>query len=168
MEQAFPPPNHDHDHCVEDALERAEAVCEARHVRLTAIRRDVLELVWSSHAPAGAYDLMDRLETRRRADGTDGGGRIAPPTVYRALEFLKDKGLVHRIESLNAYVGCAHPGDAHACRFLICKQCGSAAEMEDDALEQAMADAAGRHGFSVAHVTLEIAGTCPECQAAGA
>src|SRR5581483_8522848 len=101
----FAPPGHDHALCIDDALAAAERQCAARGARLTEQRRRVLELIWKSHAPVGAYTLLDRLR--------EGGVRAQPPTVYRALEFLVENGLIHRIESLNAYVGCADPDQRH-------------------------------------------------------
>src|ERR1700748_1079930 len=134
----FPAPGHDHGRCAAHALAAAETLCRERGARLTAVRRKVLALVWQSHAPVGAYDLLARLNK--------GGGRVAPIAVYRALDFLMAQGLVHRIASLNAYIGCAHvdPKRAglkqkshdHAAQFLICKDCGSAAELESSALRK--------------------------------
>ncbi len=86
---------------VDEALNEAEAVCEARGARLTKIRRKVLSLMLEHREPAKAYDLLQRL---------DGEGAAKPPTVYRALEFLLEMGLAHKIESLNAYVACGHWG----------------------------------------------------------
>ena len=149
---------HDHDSCVADAIAMAEALCKTRGERLTPTRRRVLELVWDSHKPAGAYDVLDKLH--------DEGRRSAPPTVYRALEFLTEQGFVHRIESLNAFVGCAHPGATHRAHFLICQDCGAAAELEDAPLKSALTDAANRAGFIVQKETVEVRGRCPDCQAA--
>jgi Fur family zinc uptake transcriptional regulator len=98
-QQAFH--THQHEHCVHDALAAAEVLCAKRGVRLTAIRKRVLELVWASHQPLGAYAILDKL--------TNEGHKPAPPTVYRALEFLLEHGLIHRIASLNAFLGCIHP-----------------------------------------------------------
>ena len=159
---AFPAPGHDHDHCVEDALTRAEALCRSHGSRLTEIRREVLELVWKNHAPVGAYELMEMLEERRRGAGAR-RARVAPPTVYRALDFLPENRLIHRIESLNAFIGCSNPEADHSGRFLICERCGVAAEIEDDALEQALVRSAERHGFSARRITVEVAGTCHDC-----
>ena len=94
---------HDHRVCVKDALEQATAICAKRGARLTPIRRRVLELIWASHKPSGAYDILEALSQESR------GKRIAPPTVYRALDFLLEQGLIHRLESLNAFIGCPHP-----------------------------------------------------------
>lgn len=153
---SFPSPHHDHGHCVVQALERADEECRRRGARLTEIRRRVLELVWRSHAPIGAYALLEAL------------GKAAPPTVYRALDFLLAHGLIHRIETLNAFVGCAHPGHAAAGQFLLCRQCGTAAEMNDEAIERVVRAAAAAQGFEVATLTVEVKGLCPACRAASA
>ena len=108
---------HDHRHCLKDALDRAAALCRDRGVRLTPIRRRVLELVWSGHRPLGAYDILDALQAERRG--------AAPPTVYRALDFLREQGLVHRIESRNSFVGCPDPDTPHGGQFLICRTCAA-------------------------------------------
>src|SRR5687767_3862769 len=105
----FAPPGHDHALCVDDALAAAERQCAAKGARLTEQRRRVLELIWKSHAPVGAHTLLDRLREQ--------GVRAQPPTVYRALEFLVENGLIHRIESLNAYIGCAEPAERHVGQF---------------------------------------------------
>jgi Fur family zinc uptake transcriptional regulator len=142
-------------------LARAASVCAARGARLTELRRDVLGLILEAEAPTGAYDLLDRLRARR------GGG--APPTVYRALEFLQEQGLVHRLERLSAFVGCVDMhGDAAphqgAAQFLICRTCGRATEIDDHALADALAAAARRVGFTVAGVTIEAEGVCAACR----
>ena len=152
---SFPQPHHDHGHCVAEALAAAEEECRRRGARLTDIRRRVLELVWRSHAPIGAYGLLEAL------------GKAAPPTVYRALDFLLAHGLIHRIEKLNAYVGCAHPGHVQAGQFLLCRQCGGAAEMNDEAIAQAVRAAAQGLGFEIAEVTVEAEGLCPSCRETG-
>ncbi len=108
----FTSADHDHGHCVATALDAAASLCQRRRARLTPLRRRVLELVWRSHEPQGAYDILDTLGER--------GRRAAPPTVYRALDFLLGQGLIHRIESLNAFVGCRDPDTPHAGQFLIC------------------------------------------------
>jgi len=154
---AFPRRGHDHDTCVEDAVARAAALCTRKDLRLTALRRRVLELVWRSHEPVGAYAILDALRRRRR------GRVVAPPTVYRALDFLLRHGLIHRIESQNAYVGCARPGTAHAGQFLICEKCGAAAELSDNRIRRAVARGAEALGFSVERQTVEAVGLCPRC-----
>ncbi|CAO3413255.1 Fur family transcriptional regulator [Azospirillum endophyticum] len=148
---------HDHTHCIADALTRADALCAERGARLTALRRRVLELVWSSHRPRGAYAILEDLSQQD-------GKAAAPLTVYRALEFLVEQGLVHRIESLNAYVGCADPGDVHSGQFLVCDACGDAAEIDDPGVGAAITAAAAGRGFRVQRPTVEVRGLCKSCQ----
>lgn len=160
--------DHDHGNCVSSALDSAASVCQQRGVRLTPLRRQVLELVWQSHQPIGAYAVLDAMQVNRRDNATAGRtSAVAPPTVYRALEFLLGQRLIHRIESLNAYIGCVHPGARHAAQFLICNRCGSAAELESEILLTAIDSAAAQAGFAIERVAVEVAGQCPECQGAG-
>ena len=100
----FPAAGHDHASCAAAALEQAEKICERDGLRLTPIRRQVLEIIWSSHEPSRAYDILAELSRRS-------GRQITPPTVYRTLDFLQKARLIHRIESQNAFVGCANPAD---------------------------------------------------------
>lgn len=147
---------HDHGSCVKDALARADAICTERGVRLTAQRARVLELVWSSHKPRGAYAILEDLS----ADGK----RVAPLTVYRALDFLLEQGLIHRIESQNAFVGCPDPGTAHTGQFLVCACCGNATELTDPRIAATIADSAAAQGFTVQRQTVEVTGICPDCR----
>jgi Fur family zinc uptake transcriptional regulator len=163
----FAPAGHDHRVCVDDALAAADAVCTARGVRLTPLRRRVLELVWESHKPVGAYALLEALQDDRRADDAAAGrGPVAPPTVYRALDFLLENGLIHRIEMLNAYIGCCQPESRHSGQFLLCGGCGMAAELASEPLLAAIDAEAERRGFAVRRVTVEVDGMCPQCRAA--
>lgn len=147
---------HDHDDCVEQALAVAEAICAQRGLRFTPIRRRVLELVWGSHKPIGAYDLLARLGDDARA--------AAPPTVYRALDFLVEAGLVHRLDSLNAFIGCPDPADRHAGQFLICRECRSVTELGDTDIEALVEAKASSEGFTAIRQMLEIEGLCERCQ----
>jgi Fur family transcriptional regulator, zinc uptake regulator len=156
MELPPPPGDHDHDRCVDTALQAATDLCAARGVRLTRLRRRVLELVWQGHRAVKAYDLLRELEP--------GEGAAKPPTVYRALDFLIGQGLVHRLESLNAYVGCPAPGRRHEGQFLICSQCGEVREMAVPAIDRAIADRAADAGFEVVQRTVEVHGTCRTCR----
>ncbi len=122
---------------------------------MTEVRMRVLEVLWSSHRPLGAYAVLDALSAA--------GRRSQPPTVYRALEFLVAHGLVHRIESLNAYVGCAEPGHPGAGQFLICARCGSSAELSDPAIARTIRHGARACGFAPARLTVEVEGLCPHC-----
>ena len=152
----FRPNDHNHEACIAAALEIASAVCRKRELRLTPLRRRVLELVWQQHMPVGAYDLLDAL----RGDGR----RADPPTVYRALDFLVENGFVHRIESLNAYVGCSEPEHAHNGQFLICGNCSRVAEMEDPAISKLIREKADALGFRISQQTVEVTGLCGECR----
>ena len=152
----FQAASHDHDSCVEDALDRAAQLCAESGARLTELRRQVLQLVWRGHEPVGAYALLEAL--KRSHPGA------APPTVYRALDFLIEHGLIHRIESLNAYVGCSRPERRHVSQFLICSQCGAAAELDDPAIAGSVLRRAGELGFAVEQQTIELRGLCPRCR----
>jgi Fur family zinc uptake transcriptional regulator len=142
----------------ETLLERAGTICEGRGARLTDLRRQVLGLILDAQGPTGAYDLLDRLRATRLG--------AAPPTVYRALDFLLEQGLIHKLERLSAFVGCiAHEEGEHAAQFLICRSCGRVAEIEDHELAHALADAAKRLGFTVGKATIEAEGQCAACAA---
>jgi len=153
----FPRPEHDHASCVQTALLRAEQLCRKRGARLTVLRRRVLELVWDSHAPVGAYALLDRMAS--------GKSRPAPITVYRALDFLQAHGLIHRVESLNAFVGCEHPGSGHGSQFMICRGCRAVAEIHDARLARAIERTATEGGFALVERRLELEGWCRHCAA---
>jgi Fur family zinc uptake transcriptional regulator len=142
---------------VADRLTRAETACAQRGARLTDIRRTVLELILQAGEPIGAYALLDRLKDR--------SGQGKPPTVYRALDFLLAQGLIHRVEKLNAFVGCHEEADhPHPVQFCICAKCGAVAEFEDAAIGEAVAAMAQRSGFTVRRATVEVEGVCAACQ----
>jgi Fur family zinc uptake transcriptional regulator len=152
----FQPAGHRHARCLREALSKAESNCADRGVRLTPLRRRVLELVWKSHEPVKAYDILQTLSAEKKG--------AAPPTVYRALDFLKGEGFVHRIQSLNAYVGCGEPGHNNT-QFLICYQCGVVAELDDSEIGDLINRKASRLGFKTRHQTIEIQGLCTACNA---
>ncbi|WP_425450051.1 Fur family transcriptional regulator [Virgifigura deserti] len=154
---AFPHRHHNHQRCVDQALGKALSLCEERGARLTSLRRRVLELVWRSHEPVGAYDILEQLQRD--------GHRAAPPTVYRALEFLRDQGLVHRIESLNAFVGCPYPDESHVSQFLICTACSEVAEIDGTKIRAAASRNAAAAGFAIDRLTIELRGLCARCNA---
>jgi Fur family transcriptional regulator, zinc uptake regulator len=157
MPAIFPAPGHDHARCSADAITHAEAVCAERKQRLTGPRRQVLEVLASSHKPIGAYEIID-LMARHTA-------RPAPVTVYRALEFLMKQGLVHRIESRNAYLACAHNHDSGAeVAFLMCDTCGAAGEAPTAAVAQLLAAVAKKASFRPSMSVIEITGTCSHCR----
>jgi Fur family zinc uptake transcriptional regulator len=148
---------HDHSRCVSHALAEAESICARQGLRLTALRKRVLELVWASHKPLGAYDILAVLSE-------EDGRRAAPPTVYRALDFLLENGLVHRIASLNAFIGCSQPEHAHQGQFLICRSCHAAIELEQASISEAIVGAAVKVGFAVETQTVEVIGLCGGCK----
>ncbi len=155
-ELIFPAPDHDHDNCTSAAIAHAEELCAARAQRLTRMRRHVLEALLASHKPLGAYEIMERL-----ADGS----RPAPITVYRALEFLRDNGLVHRIESRNAFVACVHNhAGSDPVIFLICERCGAVGEAAGGAAAEALKASCRAAGFAPKSPVIEIAGVCLHCQ----
>jgi Fur family zinc uptake transcriptional regulator len=156
----FHAPGHDHERCTADALTHAERLCAQRAQRLTPIRRKVLELLLESHKPLGAYEIMDRAA----AVGT----RPAPITIYRALDFLRDNGLVHRIESRNAFVACVNnhaTGDLVV--FLICEHCGAVGEASSAAVADQLKSAARAAGFTPKAPVIEIGGVCAHCREHG-
>jgi Fur family zinc uptake transcriptional regulator len=144
---------------VADLLAAADHACRSRGRTLTAARRRVLELVCASHVALGAYDILATLNK--------GGGRVAPIAVYRALDFLIEMGLVHRLASRNAFIACAHPAASHGAQFLICDRCGTVAETADREIEAAVARGARKAGFAMRVPVVEIAGLCPQCCASG-
>lgn len=148
---------HDHASCIDRALQAAEQICAHQNLRLTVLRRRVLELVWQSHEPLGAYDILAVLSE-------EDGRRAAPPTVYRALDFLLEHGLVHRIASLNAFIGCPHPEQVHQGQFLICRNCRSVTELKQRQVSQVIDDAAGTVGFQADSQTVEVLGMCVVCR----
>ena len=147
---------HDHAGCIENALATAERLCKDRGLRFTALRRRVLELVWQSHRPIGAYEILDNLGEEKQ--------NAAPPTVYRALDFLIEAGLVHRLDSLNAFIGCAEPGRRHTGQFLICRECRTVTELGDDEIDALVAEKATARGFTAVRQILEIEGLCNNCR----
>jgi Fur family transcriptional regulator, zinc uptake regulator len=147
---------HDHAHCATDALVRAAAVAEAAGARLTPVRRRVLEILLEEHKALGAYDVLRRL-------AAEGFGN-QPPVAYRALEFLVDHGLAHRIQRLNAFTACAHAGMTHAPAFLICRHCSNVAETDAGPARNALEAEAAKLGFQVERTTIEALGLCPSCR----
>src|SRR6266571_4913942 len=153
----FPHPDHDHDRCSSDAMAVAEALCAQRGQRLTPIRRKVLAALLASHKPLGAYEIIDQLALK--------GPRLAPITAYRALEFLRENGLVHRIESRNAFVACVHNHSAAALVvFLICECCGAVGEASSEDVTATLTSAARAAGFMPKSPVIEVTGICAHCR----
>lgn len=159
MAKVFLDPLHDHASCAANAMAHAEAICAKRLQRLTPIRRRVLEVLAESHRPLGAYEIIDRINVR--------GGRPAPITVYRALDFLRENGLAHRIESRNAFLACVnnHADDAMVV-FLICERCGAVGEAASANVAETLTAAARNAGFTPRTPVVEITGICSHCAGA--
>lgn len=153
----FPPPGHDHERCESDALAHAEAICAEHDARLTPIRRSVLEALLASHKPLGAYDVIERLAAH--------GDKLSPITIYRALDFLREHGLVHRIESRNAFIACGHShGSGDPVVFLICEKCGAVGETAGAAVAETIKSASRAAGFTPKTPVIEITGLCAHCR----
>ena len=140
----------------EQWLARAERLCRARQVRLTPQRATVLRLICEAERPLSAYEILDRMPVGKR--------RPAPPTVYRALDFLLEQGLIHKLESLHAYVSCHHPEHPHASQFLICTDCGRVNELCEQGIERQLREAVDATGFRTRRPVVELLGTCANCR----
>ena len=147
--------DHNHRQCIAEAMHQAEAVCKDSGARMTTLRRMVLEQVWRGHDAVKAYDILAWLGKRRRS--------AKPPTVYRALQFLQQEGLVHRLESLNAFVGCNQPRSSHQGQFLICGKCGQVSEMDVREITRLVSESARDQGFIPQKQTIEVHGVCGQC-----
>ena len=147
--------HHHHQKCIKTALEKAERICRDGSLRLTPIRRKVLELIWQSHKPIKAYDLLSKLSTEEHIE--------KPPTVYRALDFLLENHLIHKIESSNAYIGCEVDHDELDSKFFVCDQCDEVKELFEPKLNKSLLDASKKQGFTPNQTTIEIHGTCAKC-----
>jgi Fur family transcriptional regulator, zinc uptake regulator len=143
---------------IERALARAQQLCAARGARLTPIRRRVLELILGADQPVGAYTLLAALQSGR--------AKLGPPTVYRALDFLLAHKLVHKIESVSAFVACDDAGHPHESQFMICDDCGAAEEIQDEAIVLSLRRLGEDRGFAVGRQVIEARGLCPACRAA--
>ncbi len=146
---------HDHKNCVETALTTAETRCKEEGLRLTPVRRKVLEMLLQEHRALGAYAILDRLR--------DEGFGSQPPVAYRALDFLVQNGFVHKVERLNAFVACSHPGATHSPAFMICRKCDAVAEAQSAPAKGALGAAARAAGFEIERTVVEAEGICPDC-----
>jgi Fur family zinc uptake transcriptional regulator len=153
-------PGHTHGESPEAALALAEEYCRERGEKLTPIRRKVLELLLNSGRATKAYSLLD--EMRQIHPGS------APPTVYRALDFLLSAGLVHRIESINAFTVCHDLTQCQHGILVVCQQCGNVTELHQPKLRQALIAQIEDAGYRVASDEIELKGLCSACQAAEA
>lgn len=130
-----------------------------RGLRLTPLRHEVLSLIARARKPVKAYDLLESLRDKHAG--------AAPPTIYRALDFLLEHGFIHKLESINAFVSCEHPNEEHQVPFLICDVCEGATELCDDGVVAGLiAQRASTLGFRAKAQTLEVHGTCRTCRSA--
>jgi Fur family zinc uptake transcriptional regulator len=148
-------PSH-HVHGAEAYVRAVEAACLQRGLRLTPLRAQVLGLVAAAGKPVKAYELLDLMKSA--------GGNTAPPTVYRALDFLLEQGFIHRLASVNAFVGCHHPQVRHSVPFLLCDLCQNAIELEDERIAELLESQARLVGFTPRAQTLEVHGVCAACR----
>jgi Fur family zinc uptake transcriptional regulator len=152
---SFPSIDHNHSKCTADLLSRAEKACEQQGARLTSQRREILSSVAQSHSAVGAYDIIERMAAH--------GPRPAPITVYRGLDFLLAHGLVHKIESRNAFVACSHSHEGQPAALLICESCGTVAELDAPEIFERLAEKARAQKFAPARTVIEMSGTCGAC-----
>lgn len=147
---------HDHAHCISDCVAAADEMCRKAGLQLTAVRRRVLEILLQEHRALGAYEILDFL--REEGLGSQ------PPVAYRALDFLVKHGLAHKIERLNAFAACTHPGESHAPVFMICRICNAVAEAHTDPNAGQLGQVARDAGFVIERTVVEAEGICPKCR----
>ncbi|SCZ49432.1 Fur family transcriptional regulator, zinc uptake regulator [Epibacterium ulvae] len=147
---------HDHSRCIATTLETVAVLCIDKGLQFTPVRRRVLEILLEEHRAWGAYEILDRL----REDGLGS----QPPVAYRALDFLVKHSFAHRIERLNAFIACSHPGTDHAPLFMICRKCETVAEASAELHRGQLNDTARAAGFQIEGSIIEAEGVCPKCQ----
>jgi len=154
----FPAPEHDHDRCLEEAMARAHTAFENKGLRLTPLRQAVFKEIAASHKAMGAYDVLGKFAAR--------GERLAPISVYRAIEALVAAGIVHRFESRNAFFACQ---GVHAMRQLVlaCESCGRVAEVDGSKVFAAIDKSVASAAFSAKGAVVEVWGLCANCVARG-
>mgnify|MGYP001356518189 FL=1 len=140
---------------IDEALKKAEIICNKKGVKLTKLRQKVLTLILKNHGYVKAYDLLNDLKKNYAS--------AKPPTVYRSIDFLMEHGFIHKIQSLNAFVGCSHPEEHEDCYFLICKECKNIEECCSNTVKKVLTSTSGKNNFSPNQVTLEITGICQDC-----
>ena len=148
--------DHDQVRCTNAAITQAQQKCAEANVRLTATREAILRLLWQSYRPLGAYQLQQQL-----AKVTD--KPVAPPTIDRALDILQDLGLVHKIPSLNAFIGCPFPNSEHSNIFMICEKCNIVAEVSDKKTNRLLSELSQQANFKLNSQIIELFGVCANC-----
>lgn len=147
---------HNHENCIQTAIHYAEEICAEKGLKLTTVRRRVLEILLSHHKALGAYEILEQLQKE--------GFAGQPPLVYRSLDFLVKNRLVHKVEKMNAFVACAHPNADHDPAFLICRSCNDVAETLADTRKNPVRLDAKTSGFQIESTIIEVEGLCPSCQ----
>ena len=140
---------------LQQILAGAIAICEQKNVRFTKARQMIFELIVKAQVPVKAYDVLDSVKERDKS--------AKPPTVYRAIDFLMECGLIHKIHRLNAYVSCSHPSRHKECYFLICSKCNGLTECCSKEIDTVITDTAAKAGFSLRNVSMEMTGICQHC-----
>lgn len=156
MSQATLMSAHNHEHCIHKALTSAEKICQEKKLRLTPMRKRILELIWTNHKTIGAYELLDVFKQE--------DPNAKPVTIYRALDFLLSAGLIHKVESINAFVGCLQPETVHHSVILICDSCHNAYEVEAQQVYRKIIEVSESIDFKPSQLTLELHGSCKNCQ----
>lgn len=151
---------HDHASCIVGCIETVATQCKAQGLQFTPVRKRVLEILLQEHRALGAYEILDRL--REEGLGSQ------PPVAYRALDFLVSNGFAHKIERLNAFIACTHPGEDHAPVFMICRLCNAVAEAQTIPDKGQLGKVARNAGFTIERTVVEAEGLCPKCQASAA
>ncbi|MEM6406784.1 MAG: transcriptional repressor [Pseudomonadota bacterium] len=146
---------HEHATCIQNSIAMAEAHCAEAGLNFTPVRRKVLELLLQEHRALGAYAILDMLR--------EAGFGSQPPVAYRALDFLTRHGFAHKVERLNAFVACTHPGRSHSPAFMICRLCDAVSEARFGPDMGAMDDMARLVGFQIEKTVFEAEGVCPDC-----
>lgn len=144
---------HTHQHCQSEALQVAQEICQQKGARFTAQRQRVFEILWQSHKAMTAAEVMAEMENKQ------------PPITYRALDFLKEVGLIHHVASLNAFIGCVCAKDeGHIGQLLICTECKLVQELEPKEAMQSLNKTAQKVGFQPRKTYVEMLGLCADCQ----
>ena len=140
---------------MENSIQEAEHYCQENGLNFTPVRRKVLEILLQKNTAIGAYEILDLLR--------EAGFKNQPPVAYRALDFLVQNGFAHKIEQLNSFIGCIHPGKDHSPAFMICRNCDSVSEEEALTRNFSVSQIASKAGFTVEKAVIEARGLCHSC-----
>ena len=152
------------DNVLQQRLQAAAQQCAKDGSRFTELRRQVYALILHSDKPLGAYDLIQFLQETRQQNNGKAAKTVAPPTIYRTLDFLLTQGFIHQLTSINAFVPCCHPRDEHTAAFLICAHCRRVQECSTLPICEMVTYAKNEANFSVERSIIEMMGSCESCQ----